>query len=332
VFSPLWGRLSDRIGRRPVLIVSLIGSAIGSLLTGLAGGLAMLYVARVVDGASGATIAVAQAAASDLADKRDRPRLFGLLGAAFALGFVVGPAIGGLAGLVDRRLPFFIAAAMAAANAIATWIRVPETNSPTQERPSPHEPPARRRHWAFLGGAFGSVAAFAGFEATFALIGEDQFSWSQSDIAFVFVGIGIYLAAIQGKLVVGLATRFGSERLLLVGLATVAVGLVATGAAQSRLSLVGALALLVGGYGLVSPSLAVVVASRVGSRSRGGALGEQQAAGALGRVGGPVLVGALYTWTSQLIAYSTAALIACIALGLISRGLRSSTGAPSNRS
>jgi len=324
VFSPLWGRISDRVGRRPVLIVSLIGSAIGSLLTGLAGGLVVLYIARVIDGASGATIAVAQAAASDLAEEHERPRLFGLLGAAFALGFVIGPAIGGLAGLVDRRLPFFIAAAMAAANAIATWVRVPETNPPKERRPAVIKRRAPRRQWMFLGGAFSAVAAFAGFEATFALIGEDQFGWSISDIAFVFVAIGVYLAVIQGKLVAVLATRFGSERLLVVGLAIVAVGLVATGAAESRLALVGALALLVGGYGLVSPSLATVVASRVASELRGSALGEQQAAGALGRVAGPVLVGALYAGTSQLVAYSVAAAVALVALVFISRGLRSS--------
>src|SRR5258708_7074066 len=89
--APLWGRVSDRIGRKPVLIVSLVGTAIGSLVTGLAGGVALLFVGRIVDGASGASVSVAQASVADLAGSRDRARLFGLLSAAFGLGFVLGP-------------------------------------------------------------------------------------------------------------------------------------------------------------------------------------------------------------------------------------------------
>ncbi len=103
VASPLWGRLSDRVGRKPVLLVSLAGTAAGSLLTGLAGGLALLFIGRIVDGASGASISVAQAAAADLSRPAERSRLFGLLGAAFGLGFVAGPAIGALAALERAR-------------------------------------------------------------------------------------------------------------------------------------------------------------------------------------------------------------------------------------
>ena len=113
VCSPLWGRVSDRFGRKPVLLVSLAGTAVGSLITGLAGGLAVLLVGRIVDGASGASVSVAQAAAADLAGPADRARLFGLLGAAFGVGFVAGPALGSLAALGGPRLPFFLAAGIA---------------------------------------------------------------------------------------------------------------------------------------------------------------------------------------------------------------------------
>lgn len=129
IFSPIWGRLSDRIGRKPVLLISLFGTALGSLLTGIAGSLTLLFVGRIVDGASGASVSVAQAAAADLAGPRERAKLMGLLGAAFGVGFVVGPALGGLAAwLGGPHLPFFIAAALALVNALVAIKRLPETS------------------------------------------------------------------------------------------------------------------------------------------------------------------------------------------------------------
>src|SRR4051812_38755193 len=137
VFAPVWGRLSDRIGRKPVLVLSLFGTAVGSLLTGLAGSLALLFVGRIVDGMSGASVSVAHAAVADVAPAGERPRLFGLLGAAFGVGFVAGPAIGGIAALVDERLPFFVAAAIAGVNALVAIRRLPETN---RRRADAHTP------------------------------------------------------------------------------------------------------------------------------------------------------------------------------------------------
>jgi len=125
--SPLWGRVSDRVGRKPVLIVSLVGTALGSLFTGLATGLVLLFVGRLVDGASGASVSVAQASVADFARPDERARLFGLLGAAFGLGFVLGPALGGLLAPISPRLPFFAAALVAGVNALVAVRRLPET-------------------------------------------------------------------------------------------------------------------------------------------------------------------------------------------------------------
>ena len=127
VFAPVWGRLSDRVGRKPLIILSLFGTAAGSLLTGLAGSMWILFAGRIVDGISGASVSVAQAAVGDLAAPRDRARLMGLIGAAFGVGFVAGPAIGGLAALASPKLPFFIAAAIAAVNGLVALRRLPET-------------------------------------------------------------------------------------------------------------------------------------------------------------------------------------------------------------
>jgi len=128
VFAPLLGRLSDRIGRKPVILVSLFGTAVGSLITGLAWAVWVLFLGRIIDGASGASVSVAQGAVTDLAPPPERPRLLGLLGAAFGVGFVLGPALGGLAAVVGERVPFFVAAFVAFVNALVAMRRLPETH------------------------------------------------------------------------------------------------------------------------------------------------------------------------------------------------------------
>jgi len=137
LFAPLWGRLSDRFGRKPVLLISLFGTALGSLLTGVAsgvaGGLALLFIGRIIDGASGASVSVAQASVADVAAPRDRARLMGLLGAAFGVGFVAGPAIGALGALIGPQVPFYLAASISLANALVAIRRLPET-SPAHRR------------------------------------------------------------------------------------------------------------------------------------------------------------------------------------------------------
>jgi MFS transporter, DHA1 family, tetracycline resistance protein len=137
VFSPLWGRVSDRVGRKPVLIISLVGTAVGSLVTGLAGGLAILFVGRLLDGISGSSVSVAQASVADLAAPAERPRLFGLLGAAFGIGFVAGPAIGALGAVINPRLPFLIAAGIAGVNALVALRRLPATTRPSPPAAAP---------------------------------------------------------------------------------------------------------------------------------------------------------------------------------------------------
>src|SRR3954449_3852725 len=137
VFSPLLGRLSDRIGRRPVILLSLLGTAVGSVITGGATSVWMLYLGRVVDGASGASVSVAQGAVTDVAPPEERAHLLGLLSAAFGVGFVLGPALGGLAALWGPRVPFFVAAAIAFANGLVAWKRLPETHPPGTVTPAP---------------------------------------------------------------------------------------------------------------------------------------------------------------------------------------------------
>jgi DHA1 family tetracycline resistance protein-like MFS transporter len=325
--SPLWGRVSDRVGRKPVLIVSLVGTAIGSLLTGLAGGLPLLFVGRLIDGASGASVSVAQASVADLAAPAERARLFGLLGAAFGLGFVLGPAIGGALSPIDPRLPFFVAAAIAAVNAVVALRRLPETRplrAPAGSPSSPSARPVRRTGaWrapqvlALLGVSFLSLVAFSAFEGTFSLFGHQRLGLQQSSIYVAFVVIGVLIAIVEIGLVHPTVTRFGERGALQIGLVLNAVGLGILPAVHSRWWLAPSLVLLTCGEGLITPTLSSTVAGQVDHDARGEVLGVQQAAGGLARVVGPSLGGLAFGGIGAGAPYAGgAALVAAAALAL----------------
>ncbi|MFZ4721170.1 MAG: MFS transporter [Ilumatobacteraceae bacterium] len=294
VFAPLLGRLSDRIGRKPVIIISLIGTALGSFVTGAAGALWVLFLGRFIDGASGASLSVAQAAVADIAEPAQRPKLVGMLGAAFGVGFVLGPAIGGLAALGGPHVPFYVAGTLAAINAVAAIIRLPETRrtaAPARRGfKVPQQQPLRRL--AILG--FMTTFAFVAFESTFSLFGSARFDLSEGSTAAVFLGIGIVLVVIQGGGFARLAERVGVPMLYAIGLAVLAAGLVVTGVSTGwPLLIVGLLAVSIG-QGVASPSLTELVNRHAGEERRGEAMGFQQSSYAVGRVIGPPLAGSAF--------------------------------------
>ena len=292
VFSPIWGRVSDRIGRKPVLVLSLFGTAVGSLLTGLAGSLWLLFAARILDGISGASVSVAQAAVTDLAPPSQRPRLLGLLGAAFGLGFVAGPAIGALAALGGPHVPFLVAAGLAFVNAVVAAFRLPETRSVSASVASgPRKGHRTEGLRSYLIVAFVSLCAFSAFEATFALFGERRLGLRLASTGVVFTIIGVLIAVVNGALVAPAVRRWGEPGTLRLGLVLNACGLAVLPFVDSWLALAPALVLLTTGQGLVTPTLSATVAGRVSDDRRGEALGAQQSAGGLARVVGPVAGG-----------------------------------------
>ncbi len=296
VFAPVLGRVSDRIGRKPVIVISLFGTAIGSFVTGAAGALWVLFLGRIIDGASGASVAVAQGAVADLAPPERRAQLMGMLGAAFGVGFVVGPALGGLAALGGPHVPFFVAGSIAAVNGVIAIVRLPETKPDTAHivsssgRRSALSPALRR--FAVVG--FLSMLGFAGFEATFSLWGKEQFGFTEGSASLVFVFVGATLVGVQGGLIGPLTTRFGSRTLLRCGLSLVAAGLVLLGVTGNWPMLFVSLFLLSIGQGISGPSGGALVAELAPVESRGEAIGYQQSSAAFGRIAGPVLAGALF--------------------------------------
>ncbi len=316
--APLLGRLSDRIGRKPVIVISLIGTAIGSFITGAAGVLWLLFAGRIVDGASGGSLSVAQAAVADLAPEADRPRLIGLLGAAFGVGFVLGPAIGGLAALGGPHVPFYVAGVLATINAVAAIIRLPETRRPGDHvrRPGFTTPVSPiLRHLAIVG--FMTVVAFTSFEATFSLFGDRRFGLTEASSAAVFLGVGLVLVAIQGGAYGRLVERFGTQRLLALGLGMLIAGLAVTSVAKVWPVLIIALLLLAVGQGCASPSITSLVTQHAPPDRRGEALGFQQSAYAVGRVVGPPAAGAMFDRVGIWSPYLAGSVLCAAALGLL---------------
>ena len=331
VMAPVMGRVSDRIGRKPVIIVSLLGTAIGSFLTAAAGGLALLFVARIVDGASGASVSVAQGAVTDLASPADRPRLLGMLGAAFGVGFVIGPAIGGLAHF-NARLPFVIAGVIALVNAAAALVRLPETHGPRANRtvgpsdlradflaPDDADTARRRRRSLLLMAAAGflATAAFAGFESTFSLFGARRFHLTLGSTALVFVAIGVALVIVQGGVVGRVTAAVGPRRAYVGGVAVCGMGLAVLAGATAWAVLVVALGLLVVGQGIASPTLTSLVVDRARPDRRGEALGVQQSAGSLARIAGPAAAGLLFDRAGVAWPYVVGAVLMALVVGLV---------------
>jgi multidrug resistance protein len=324
IFSPILGRWSDRVGRKPVIVISLFGTALGSFITGAAGALWVLFAGRLIDGASGASVSVAQSAITDLATKEQRARMLGLLGMAFGVGFVFGPAIGGLAALGGPHIPFYVAGTLALINAVAAIIRIQETRVPNKTAPTTrvHVPFRKRRYGALAGVGFFSMLAFSGFEATFSLFGGARFNLTEASTAVVFLGVGVVMSAVQGSLIGPLTSRFGSLQLLRNGLVLVSIGLLFLGAAVIWPTMIVALLFMVVGAGISNPSLTALVADSAHEDRRGEALGIQQSASALARVIGPPLAGLAFDHVGIGAPFTFGALIYVLAIGIAFRKLK----------
>ena len=297
LFAPLWGRLSDRYGRRPVILIALAGTAVSSLLIGFATALWFLWVSRILNGISGASYSAAQAYVADVTGPEDRARGMGLIGAAFGLGFILGPAIGGLCSLVDPRLPFFVAAAVAGANLVLAYRRLPEPERHEARRSSGRE----LMRLAFRDGriapmmaiTFLGTFAFVGMEQTFALLGKERFGFGQAAVGLMFTYIGILVAYVQGRAIGPLVKRRGERSVMLVGLAATGVALGLLGVITQVWALFPVLALLAAS-GLVFPTVTSQVSKEVGEGDQGGILGLAASVGGLARIFGPLAAGVLF--------------------------------------
>lgn len=239
--APVLGRFSDRSGRKPVLLISQVGTFIGFLVLGFAGTLWMLFLSRLVDGISGANIATAQAAIADTTTEKTRTQGLGLIGAAFGLGFIIGPVIAFVSLIAsgnNYHVPAFVAAFFSLLSILLTWFWLPET-LPADQRGQASAKPAfsitalfeALRHPAvglLLVLIFAQQVAFGGFEQLLALFTLTRLGLNASGNAVIFVFVGIIVVAVQGGFIGPWSRRFGDRRLVYAGLAALAVGLAMT--------------------------------------------------------------------------------------------------------
>jgi multidrug resistance protein len=330
VMAPLWGRLSDRFGRKPILLLGLVGSALAYLVFAYAGTLAVLFVSRIMAGIGGSTVPVAEAYIADVTPPEHRAGNMGLIGAAFGLGFTVGPALGGIMASVSVEAPGLVAAALCATNALAALLFLPETHPASQDtgRAAPGsaftlaglreslEVPGLARILLLY---FLFTVAFAVIQPTLSLFGAARFGLDQRRVGYLFAFLGLVSAVVQGGLVRRLVPRLGESRLIRLSALPFVGGLLLVALAPGVPTLLVALALLAVGYGGALPSVLGLVSRTASASIQGSVLGLGQSVGSMARIVGPAAAGAAYDIGPAmpfLLGAGVAAVGAAVALGV----------------
>lgn len=303
--EPFWGRLSDRIGRRPVLIVTIIANTLAYLALAFAPNIWVAMVIRLFGGFGSGNISTIQGYMADVTPPEKRAGRMGLLGAAFGAGFVIGPGLVTVlrpgAGALGYQLPLFLAAGMAGTAALGVILFVKESRAPS----APDAPQAHRLEALSQAASHPilsrvllvtliSTAAFAGMEAVFGLYADTRFGWTASQVAACFALIGVIASIGQGLLTGRLARRFGEARVLTAGLSIIATSLLVTPLISKPALAVVAVACTAFGQSLVFPCVGALISRATPPDRQGQMLGLNMAAGSLARIGGPLLAGPLF--------------------------------------
>lgn len=328
--APLLGKLSDRHGRRPLLLISLFGSGIGYVLFGLAHSLTLLFVARVVDGITGGNISIAQAYIADVTAPEHRSRNFGLLGAAFGLGFIIGPAIGGaLSHYWGLAAPAFFAAALAFGNTLLGVFVLPETR-PLEKRSqakitlasiNPVGNVLRGVRHEHLGAIFLAIfafnVAFSGLQSNFSLFTLARFGWGPQQNAVLFSVIGICGALTQAVIMRRVTKTFRDQSIATVGLLIQTCAYIGVAFAHAPWLVFVTSSMTAVGVGITTPTLSGIVSNSVSDQEQGVMLGTVQSVAALTRIVGPLWAGFAFDWLGPGAPYWSGAILLGIAAAFV---------------
>jgi DHA1 family tetracycline resistance protein-like MFS transporter len=320
VAAPALGDLSDRYGRRPVLVFSLAGTVVSFVMLAVANSIALLFAARIVDGLSGGNISTARAYVADITSPKDRARAYGLIGAAFGLGFILGPAISGLLAHVSYTAPIWAAAALTLVATAMAWVWLPETvhrahagtGNPLRYLPGLIQRPLVRRMLVI---DFVYWMAFSVFQTTFALFAARRFGFDAPRTGYFLAAFGLLGAVIQGGMIRPIVHRLGDKPTFRLGLVCAAAGLVAAAAAHSVVVLAISLVPLAFGIGFGHPTMSSLVSLVARGDEQGRVQGAASAVESLGRTVGPIWGNASLQHAGESVPYlSAAAFLLCTLL------------------
>ena len=327
ISAPGLGALSDRFGRRPILLISLMGSVIGYILLGIGGSIWILFLGRIIDGLTGGNISTIYSYIADITEPKDRGKYFGMLGAAGGVGFMLGPAIGGLTSLISLSAPLYLAAAITFVNIIWGYFVLPESihnNHKTKKLNLLHLNPFTQFNHIFSESALKWLfsISFLFFLGLMAMQGNasvyfhDIFKWNSSQISIVFFLVGLIDIFSQGFLVRKLLPLFGDFKVALMGLVLAFIGFLMYASLSffhSSVFLFVGVVILITGDGLIEPSLAGLISNAVGPQAQGRVQGANQGMQSIARIIGPLFAAYIYQYGKGL-PYLTAAFLVFIAI------------------
>lgn len=330
-FAPVWGRLSDRIGRRPVILVSLSASCVGYFLFAISRSLTLLFLSRLIAGAGGANIGTAQAYIADKTTDENRARGMGIIGAAFGMGFILGPPLSGILsavgthrGMPGNLLPGLTASALSFLALTVAFFVLGESKAPDASVRSGIPPQFDPRVWrqmtahrlllSIIGTLFLTGLAVAGMETSVTLHARDRFHFTQLQMAWFFLFMGLIVATIQGGLLGRLAKRFGERRLIITGAASFTIGLTLVPLVYQVPKLYLVVLFVAIGQGLTYPSLTSLLTKATPRSEHGSMLGLASGLSSLARFAGPLFTGFLYDLAQARGAFFGGAMVTAIAL------------------
>ncbi|MBI1387384.1 MAG: MFS transporter [bacterium] len=303
LFAPLWGAISDRAGRRPIILLSLAGSTAGYLIFAYSHTLTGLFISRILSGVAAANISTANAIIADVMPPEKRTKGMGMVGAAIGLGFVFGPAMAGVfVGEHNYTLPFLIAAGLSGLDFCMAAFMLPET-----KRADVESPVRKRYSWGLISSALGMrcvptllltsllyYIAFSAMESTFALFVLDQFGWNARTNGLVLFGVGLVMTFIQGGMVGRVSKRLGDFNVLTMGVFGVFAGLMLISESQTPTMFLTSVFIMSVSAGFASPALVSLISQFSAQEVQGGMLGLNQSMASMGRILGPLLGTALF--------------------------------------